>query len=1019
MGMLTATALVPVPSYSAEQLLLDPALCLSELVRQQQQCAYCQEMYRQSMQREAQQAETIRQLQAEIEQLKHQLFGRKSEKQAPTTPSAPASDHATAHGGKRRRGQQPGQPGPKRRRHDHLPVVEELHQLPDSRRRCPHCSLPYEPFPGTEDSEVIEIEVHGYRRRIRRQRYHPTCACPGIPGIITTPAPPKLIPKGRYGISVWVEVLLQKFLFFSPSHRLIANLASHGIALPAGTLAGGLQTIAPWLEPLYQAMRRHCQADSRWHADETGWRVFVRLPDNATHKRTLWVFCSPEAVLFTIALTRSADEPEAFFGANAAGILNVDRFSSYKALSAVKQGTLLLAFCWAHVRRDFLALARGHEEPPAWVAAWIERIAQLFHLNGQRVEAWEKDPCSLTFHERDAQLRTALEQFTQLRDEQLQQADLAPAQRKVLTSLVNHWSGLTVFLDHPEVPMDNSEAERTLRGPVMGRKNYWGSGANWAAELAERCFSLFATLWLAGLNVRTWLTAFFTACAEAGSRVPDGFERLLPWNLTASEREAFCQAVSGIELPGAVRHILDTLRAPSVPGSVPVHPRPPPEDAAAPDPATPGPATPDTALPDPATPVTAMTQPAAPIIPLSDPATPVTATPLPATRVPATPEPVPVPATPVPATPLAATPDPAVSATSVTASPVPSAATVARRTAPVPASPWSPQALLSASRVATVVASPDPTTPQAQTTGSSPNGVADWNSAAATEPLPRKYSGRPFTSAELQQVRQLIAQRPHASRAAIARELCERLDWRKRDGGLKQLSCRAALLRMQRDGLVSLPALRASPGHGRRGLRTAAGVPQQIWEGTLEQLGDLRVEIVRGAESSLWNEYIDRYHYLGYRPLVGAQLRYVAWAGEQRVGLFGYAASAWRLAARDRWIGWDDAEREAGLGGIVGQVRFLILPWVRCRNLASRLLSLSAARLARDWEQRYGIRPWLLETFVDGTRFSGACYRAANWIELGETAGRGQHDDTGRPRVAKKLIFIYPLCRQLRQALPP
>jgi hypothetical protein len=353
-------------------------------------------------------------------------------------------------------------------------------------------------------------------------------------------------------------------------------LATHGITLPPGTLAGGLERIAPMFEPLYLAIEQHCQA-------------VVKVEQKVDYKRTLWVYRSPEAIFFAIALTK---------------------------------GKL-------------------------------------------RVAAWEQDPQGPKFAQHDAVLRARLEDFRAARDEQWQQQPLPATRKRILSSLVRPWEGLLVFVDHPEVPMDNSEAERRLRGPAMGRKNYWGSGATWAGELAERCFSLFATLLLAGLNVRTWLTAFLTACAEAGG---------------------------------------------------------------------------------------------------------------------------------------------------------------------------------------------------------------------------------------------------------------------------------------------------------------------------------LRLELVTRQRSALWNEYIDRYHYLGYTPLVGAQLRYWVSAEDRLLALFGYGASAWRLAPRDRWIGWNDAQRQAALPHVVGQVRFLILPW-------------------------------LLESFVDRSRFEGTCYRAANWIDVGQTQGRGKKDRHGRPSLPRKQIYLYPLCRNCRTRL--
>ena len=462
--MSICTALVPVQQSTTEELLQDPAQLLQELFQARQQANYWKAQFQRSKEREAKLQQQIQELQAKVKQLEHELFGKKSEKK-----NRPESSSSSGRG-KRSRGQQPDNPPPKRRSHDHLPSIEDLRDLPEDQKQCPQCGLPYENFPGTEDSETIEIEVRAHRRVIRRKRYRPTCQCAGNSGIITAPPAPKLIPKGRYGISVWTQVLLDKFLFFRPSHRLIADLATHGIELPAGTLAGGLQRIAPMLEPLYQAIGQHCQAATHWHADETGWKVFVKVEEKPDHKRTLWVYRSSEAIFFAIALTKGAKEAEAFFGPDAEGILNADRASNYKALTAVKQGTLLLAFCWAHTRRDFLDAVRGDPEQQDWAEPWIARIGELFHLNKQRVAAWEKDPRGPEFAEHDAVLRARIEDFRMARDEERKQEKLPAVRKRILTSLVNHWDGLLVFVDHPDVPMDNSEAERQLRGPAMGAR---------------------------------------------------------------------------------------------------------------------------------------------------------------------------------------------------------------------------------------------------------------------------------------------------------------------------------------------------------------------------------------------------------------------------------------------------------------------------------------------------------------------------------------------------------------------
>ncbi len=275
-----------------------------------------------------------------------------------------------------------------------------------------------------------------------------------------------------------------------------------------------------------------------------------------------------------------------------------------------------------------------------------------------------------------------------------------------------------------------------------------------------------------------------------------------------------------------------------------------------------------------------------------------------------------------------------------------------------------------------------------------------------------------FGEDEVQQIRDLMAASPNSSRSAISRAVCRLLDWRKTDGGLKQVSCRVALLRMQQDGLLRLPPSRGPvPNFLRRvPVRTSAAAPQPWQEFSLAELTPLQLQTVGPDQSSLWNEHIDRYHYLGYTPLVGAQMRYLVHGDGRLLALLGYGAGAWRLGPRDRWIGWNETQRQAALPYVVGQARFLILPWIRCPNLASKVLSLSSWQLLWDWHRRYRVRPLLLESFVDTSRFSGVCYRAANWIDIGQTQGRGKKDRRG-PGVPRKQIYLYPLVRNCRKRL--
>lgn len=260
---------------------------------------------------------------------------------------------------------------------------------------------------------------------------------------------------------------------------------------------------------------------------------------------------------------------------------------------------------------------------------------------------------------------------------------------------------------------------------------------------------------------------------------------------------------------------------------------------------------------------------------------------------------------------------------------------------------------------------------------------------------------------------------PSAHRREIARQTCETLGWKAADGRLKEMSCRVALLRLSRLGLIQLPPPRGSNGNGR--LRTFTStiqppaVPMTCGAGQWSHL-HLRMVKTR-ADSRLWNEAIGRFHYLGFTPLCGAQIRYLIEADEGLLGAMGYAASAWKIKPRDEWIGWTTEQRETRLPLVVNHSRFLIFPWVKSKNLASKVLALSARTLASDWRQRYGFEPVLLETFVERNRFQGTCYRAANWTYLGDTQGRGKLDRRMEFALPVKGIYVYPLRTDFRSVL--
>jgi transposase len=359
--------------------------------------------------------------------------------------------------------------------------------------------------------------------------------------VVTAPPPDKLIPKSSIGISLWVLILQRKFEFFQPLYRVIAELRSHDLHLPAGTITGGLQKLVPLFQPLYELLVEHNRNEGHWHCDETRWLMFIKHADKAGFAWSLWVFAAKQSIVFVLDPTRSHVVPETHFGNDAAGIVNVDRYVAYKAMAQVKTGRIILAFCWAHVRRDFLTVLTSWSELTDWAWSWVEEIGVLYQCNDQRLSLTED---ASAYAKADRVLRAQVEHMRQRCDSELSQPTLRQPQRKTLKSLHKHWAGLTVFVEHPQVPMDNNEAERRERGPVVARKNFYGSGALWSGRLAAMLFSLFQTLQVWGMDTAKWLTAYLSACAKAEGEPPPDPQLFLPWNMTTQEREHLSVAKS-------------------------------------------------------------------------------------------------------------------------------------------------------------------------------------------------------------------------------------------------------------------------------------------------------------------------------------------------------------------------------------------------------------------------------------------------------------------------------------------
>lgn len=286
-----------------------------------------------------------------------------------------------------------------------------------------------------------------------------------------------------------------------------------------------------------------------------------------------------------------------------------------------------------------------------------------------------------------------------------------------------------------------------------------------------------------------------------------------------------------------------------------------------------------------------------------------------------------------------------------------------------------------------------------------------------------RFCGRTFSGQELGLMREIARDYAGLAVTEMARTVCELLEWKRANGRLKDQECRQLLEYLRDQGWLRLPAVRNSGPRGPRQIRLGeASAPQARVEGSAGEFEPLELQLVEHRqESQLWTELIERHHYLRYRVPVGANLRYLVRSprsGEQVLACLLWSSPAWKMAARDQSIGWNAEQKAHNLQLIVNNSRFLVLPWVHIQGLASKILAQSARQLPIDWEQRYGYRPLLLETLVDAQRFRGTCYRAANWIHVGQTSGRGRMDREHKTHgQAVKDIYLYPLARNTRQRL--
>ncbi len=486
---------------------------------------------------------------AKIKDLNQRLYGKKSEKKVTKADKNP-NNNAGANTCKPR-GQQAGSIGHGRTARPNLPIVEEERDIAPEDKTCNVCGKEYNALSKTEDSTITEVHVNAHVRRIKRKVYAQACKCDGVPGIITATPAPRLFPKCSNGISVWTEILLSKFLFSRATNNLCRDYDYRGLPISTGTITDGLKRMSPLFEPLIEEFIKKQLTEDLFHNDETGWKVFEAIEGKVGYRWYLWVTQSQSVAYYIMAPTRSGDIPIEYFSGLDKTLEQVivvcDRYSGYKRLS--RENTLIiLAFCWAHVRRDFLDAAKSWPALERWMFSWVDTIGELYALNEQRLAHWDEALAftdqSADFEQQHQLLVEATAKMKMHCDAVLKKETLHTAQRKVLESLNNHWLGLTVFVNAPQVPMDNNKAEQRMRNPGMGRKNYHGSGSQWSAHLAAMMFSVFQTLLLWKLNPFHWLHYYLTACAENGGHAPKDIANFVPWLMSEERKQALTKPLS-------------------------------------------------------------------------------------------------------------------------------------------------------------------------------------------------------------------------------------------------------------------------------------------------------------------------------------------------------------------------------------------------------------------------------------------------------------------------------------------
>jgi transposase len=472
---------------------------------------------------------------AYCKKLRHQIFGDKSERGACSPAAAnPASPDPTAP----KPGKKPGTPGYGRKRDNADPKPIE-HDLDDAAKFC-RCGGEFEltDLPGVESYETHYDEHIEVRKHIRRKCIRHCKKCGKRADVKTAKAPDKLIPKGKYSVEFWRFLLEEKFWLQRPLNRTREKLKWLGATVRLGTITNGLQLLHKRriFEVIYEYIVDRSQLAELRHMDDTGWKVFAQTEEKHSPRWCMWVSVTSDVTVFILDPRRSNEVIAEHLQGVSEGIIVCDRHSSFKRFAKNNPG-FIIAFCWIHQRRDFINLQIGHPQHYAWADTWLARIDALIAQNKVRVAALQQPD---QFKAEDAILRKMVDEMSKAIDAGLADSALSQEQLAELESLKAHWSGLTVFVDRPHVPMSNNEAERALRDAVLGRKSYYGSRSLWSGYLASWLFTIYATLEQNGIDPHRWMGEYLHACAKNNGLPPPDKElqHFLPWNYKHTNSQA-------------------------------------------------------------------------------------------------------------------------------------------------------------------------------------------------------------------------------------------------------------------------------------------------------------------------------------------------------------------------------------------------------------------------------------------------------------------------------------------------